>query len=97
MEELGADAIEDEDEDHAADAVPDDDIQVGAGDIDDQPGVEVLVEFFWGEKKEVRWEAEGGAIREKLLLSSLPSPCPTPPPHIPTDQDSISEMYSYSN
>ena len=84
MEELGADAIEVEDEDHA-DEVPDDDIQVGAGDIDDQPGVEVVVEFFWGEKKDVRWDAEGGAIREKLLLSSLPSPCPTPPPHIPTE------------
>ena len=52
--------MDDGDEDHA-DEVPDDDNQVGAGDID-QPGPGV--EFFWGEKKEVRREAEGGAIRE---------------------------------
>ena len=43
---------------------------------------------FWGEKKEVRREAEGADIKEWLsTLVVKPSESPTPPPHIPNMED----------
>jgi len=56
------------------------------GDI---PGAEVEAgKTFWGEKKEVRREAEGADIKEWLsTLVVMPSESPTPPPHIPNMED----------
>ena len=93
MEELGP--IEDCGAHHDGGDIPDDDIQFGADKDIDQPGAEVEAgKTFWGEKKEVSREAEGAAIKEWLsTLVVTPSPSPTPPPHIPEREDSISETF----
>ena len=104
MEELGP--REDGGGHHDDGDLPDDDIQFGADKDIDQPGAEVEAgKTFWGEKKEGSRDVEGADIKEWLstlvvtnmwlstLLVVTPSTSPTPPPHIPNREDSISEMF----